>query len=152
MIDLHALLLSPSGRIGRQTFWHLIAALVAAQLILSLIPLLGTLAALVLLWPFSCVIAQRLHDSGRRAWLLIPVALLSAASGLLAFAIGAMRLEPAMALNAFALAGLSVAIGGLATLAALALLLYAGLARGDAGANRFGAPEAEPLSLAALTR
>jgi uncharacterized membrane protein YhaH (DUF805 family) len=150
MLDIESLLLSPRGRIGRQTYWTLIGPIAAATLLLSLIPFFGALAPLPLLWPFGCVSAQRLHDGGRRAWPVPIVAGLAGAATMLSFAVTMMATDPAQVVAAFGWALPVTVLSGVATIATLALILIAGLHRGAAGLNRFGAPERMPLTLAAL--
>jgi uncharacterized membrane protein YhaH (DUF805 family) len=150
MIDYKALLLSPKGRIGRQTFFTAAVGLVAANFVLNLVPFLGPILVLPLLWPFACVTAKRLHDAGRSAWPVAIVTLMCLATGAMAAAIGVVASNPATALSAFAMAGMVVMLGGFTTVAALALLVWAGVSRSDSGPNRFGKPEVTPLSFGDL--
>ena len=64
-IDFKSLLLAHRGRIGRQDFWVGVAILWVAGMVLGLVPVLGQLVALVAIWPWYCLLSQRLHDTGR---------------------------------------------------------------------------------------
>lgn len=152
MTDPHALLTSPHGRIGRQSYWTIIAALVAVSMVVSLIPFFGSLASLILLWPFGCVVAKRLHDAGRRAWAVPVIAALSVAAAGLSFTATMMATQPGSIVAAFGLAAPALMLSGVSMLASLALVLMAGLAPGAADANRFGDPELEPITPAQLLR
>ena len=53
-----------TGRASRSEYWYF----VLFELILSLIPIVGTIAAFVLLIPHLAVLVRRLHDVGRSGW------------------------------------------------------------------------------------
>lgn len=150
MPNLEALLLSPHGRIGRRTYWTLLVLLCAGSLILSLVPFFGMLATLPLLWPIGCVIAQRLHDTDRRAWIVIAASSASGGATLLFFYVTMMASDPTHIVAAFGWALPTMLLVGAAMLAMLSLMLFAGLGPGSAGTNRSGAPEREPLSILSL--
>lgn len=150
MIDYKTLLLSPKGRVGRQTFLTATVGLVAANLVLNLVPVLGSVLALPLLWPFACITAKRLHDGGRSAWPVVLVTALCVTTGAIAAATGLLAADPTPVPSAFALAAAAIMLGGFAMVAAIALLIWAATVRGDSGSNRFGAPEPMPLRLTDL--
>jgi uncharacterized membrane protein YhaH (DUF805 family) len=154
-MDWKTLFLTPEGRIGQRDFWIGFAIIFGAGLVLGMIPILGQLIGLLLIWPYIAVYAKRLHDFGKSGWLLmIPfgiscVAIVMAVMSGGAAIIGAGALgsqgDDAAAASA-ALAGMGVAFGflGLAFLVGLAFLLWVGLSKGDPAANRYGPP---PVSL-----
>ena len=138
MSDLNTLFLSTRGRIGRRTYWLALAVLFVANLIASLIPVIGAIAALTLLWPAACVISKRLHDMGRSSWPAIGITATSALFGLVAVISGLLATNPATVGVALAMAAVPVLLGGLVALVGLALVIWAGVAASDAGANRYG--------------
>ena len=138
MSDLNTLFLSTRGRIGRQTYWLALAVLFVANLIASLIPVIGAVAALTLLWPTACVFSKRLHDMGRSSWPAIGVTATSALFGLVAVIISLLATNPATVGFALAMAAAPVLLGGLVALAGLALVIWAGVGASDVGANRYG--------------
>jgi len=142
------LFLTAGGRIGRKAFWIAAALLVVAGMILNLLPVVGPLAALALIYPWTCVLAKRLHDAGRSGWLVLIPAAPSAASGVLALFAALAMGNVATAGAAFATAGLALSVSMIAALIGLGFLLWAGLKPGDDAPNRYGAPAAP---LAALT-
>jgi uncharacterized membrane protein YhaH (DUF805 family) len=152
MLSLSDLLLSARGRIGRQTYWTLIVALVALGIILSMVPFFGSVLSLALLWPFACVVTKRLHDTGRRAWLVPVIAALNLLTIVLSIVATLMAMSPASVVAAFALATPVMVLGGVSMLVTLGALLYVGLMSGTAAANRFGMPEERAISFATLVQ
>jgi uncharacterized membrane protein YhaH (DUF805 family) len=141
------LFLVPQGRTGRQAFLIGAAALIVAGIVLNLIPVLGPLVGLALIYPWTCLLVKRLHDFGRSGWLVlipvVPTAIASMLALLTSFAaVGAGTMGAALVG-----AGLALTLSGAAMLISLAFLVWAALKPGDAQPNRFGAPAA-PLVLA----
>jgi uncharacterized membrane protein YhaH (DUF805 family) len=147
MPDYFSLLTSPKGRIGRQTFWILACGLIAASVVVSIIPLIGALASLALLWPWTCVSIKRLHDIGRPGALAFIPMSIGLASGVLAILSALLALNPLMVLPTLALASVTAVMGLAALLISLAFALWIGLSPGRPTANVHGLPEAQPLSL-----
>jgi len=146
-----SLLLSPKGRIARGSFWLGILILVVLNMLLSTIPVLGAAAGLILLWPQIALYMKRLHDFGWSGWLLLlPFSVSALGVGLLIANAGpalgsaktpeqaqALLLSPAMRTP---LIGLEAALA-----VGFVFLLWVGLTKGDAKANRFGpAPGGRP--------
>jgi uncharacterized membrane protein YhaH (DUF805 family) len=139
-----SLFYSPNGRIARQPFWLGILALMMLNMLLSVVPVIGPLAGLLLAWPQIALYAKRLHDFGWSAWMwLLPFVV---GIGCVVFmymsnptALGAVTtpeqlqtlvLSPAMRRPLIALE-VAVAVQ-------LVFLLWVGLTKGDAQSNRFG--------------
>lgn len=138
--DWYHLFLSFSGRTGRRDFWIGFAALFGAGLVASLMPLIGTLVGLGLVYPWTALMTKRLHDFGRSGWLVLIPAVPAVLSGVVAvFAALAMGNAATMG-AAFTIAGFSVLISTLAFMVGLGFLLWIGTRDGDAGANAYGAP------------
>lgn len=152
MTNLQTLFLSPRGRIGRHSYWTLVVAMIVAGIVTSLIPFFGPILSLALLWPFACLVTKRLHDAGRRAWLVPVMATLNLCAVALSFTATMMAADPANVLTAFALAAPAMMLSGLSMVVTLATVVLAGLAMGQTGANRFGLPEDRATTFATLFR
>jgi uncharacterized membrane protein YhaH (DUF805 family) len=139
-----SLFLSPKGRIARQPFWLGILVLMVLNMLLSAIPIVGPAAGLVLLWPQIVLYIKRLHDFGWSGWMWLLPFCVSAACVTFMFLNGgaalgsaatpeqlqALVLSPAMRIPLIALE-VAVAVG-------FVFLLWVGITKGDAQANRFG--------------
>jgi len=138
-IEPVSLFLRADGRLGRAPFWIGVAALVLSGAVLSFVPVIGGAAGLVMLWPWYCLLAKRLHDTGRSGRLaavaLVPMALGAALALLTTLALAGGPLM-GLLLPVLGLSGLVVV---LASLFALAFVIWLGLAPGEASANRWGA-------------
>lgn len=143
-MNWHALFLSAEGRMSRQTFWICAGLLVVVSLVVSMIPVVGSLASLALLWPWLVVLTKRLHDLNRSGKLALAMLIPNLATALLALVVGVMAISPATALAALSLAGPLAAVGGLAMLVSLAFLIWLAATVGDAEANTYGPPPTEP--------
>lgn len=157
MMDLHALLLSARGRIGRKAFWIGVMWLFLAAFVLSLpIGLWGTWAEksmpaqeveqrlglmklalnVALFYPSLCLNTKRLHDHGRSGWWqLLPAAFITPAMAISALAGGpeALSAKPGLALLV-----LLSAVFGLGSW--LGMFVYLGFAKGADAENRYGKP------------
>ena len=141
-IDWQHLFLSFSGRTSKRDFWIGFAALFGAGIVANPLPLIGAVASLALIYPWTALMAKRLHDFGRSGWLVLVPAIPAALSGILAvFAALAMG-NSATAGAAFATAGVAILISTVALLVGLGFLVWVGTRQGDAGANRYGLPMA----------
>jgi uncharacterized membrane protein YhaH (DUF805 family) len=149
-MDWKALFLTADGRIGQRDFWIGFAILFVAGFILGLIPLLGIIISIAMIYPNVCVTAKRLHDMGRSGWLmLVPWAVSTVAFMVAMFSGGAALMGAAAGGSGggmASMAGLGVALvaGCVALLVGLGFLLWVGLSKGEPGDNRFGPP---PISL-----
>lgn len=118
MERLVSLLTTTEGEIRQRDFWSGALVLFAAGIIANLIPVVGGVLAIVLLYPWTCLALKRLRDNGRPAlWAvaLVLLGLVSTGASLLA------RIAPE-------LAGLLHPISGLSGLLAFAFLIWLGLA------------------------
>lgn len=137
-MNWHFLFLAFTGRVGRRDFWIGAAALIVVGMLTHLLPLVGPIASLALLYPWTALMAKRLHDFDRPGWLVLVPVVPAAASGVLAlFATLAMG-NVATVGTAFATAGLALLVSTLAVLVGLGFVIWAGLKEGDARANRYG--------------
>lgn len=127
MPDLLPLLVSTDGVASRRDFWIAAAVLLVAGIILGFIPVVGVIASLALLYPWTCLSMQRLRDMGRSPRLaLIPVAF-CCISGLLGLVTLMGASNPAMLAATVMLAGVTLLVSSIAMLVALAFLLWIGL-------------------------
>lgn len=121
MEKLVPLLTTTHGEINQRDFWIGAAVLFGAGVVANLVPYLGTVASLLLLYPWACLALKRLRDVGRPESLAgVPVLL-----GLLSI-IASLLAGFGLMVSA-ALAGVLLATGGLAGLLALAFLVWLGL-------------------------
>lgn len=67
-MDIVNLLFNVNGRIGQREFWTGVVILVVGNILISVIPVLGVLIWLVLVWVGIAVYGKRLHDVGKSAW------------------------------------------------------------------------------------
>ena len=75
-MDLQYVLLNPNGRIAQREFWIGVGLLICGNVVSGIIPALGGLIWLFLIYVGVCVYGKRLHDTGRSAWLhLVPWAI-----------------------------------------------------------------------------
>ncbi len=124
---------SPSGRISRRQFWlHGVLVIVACNILLTWIPIIGQLLALVLLWGSICIAFKRFHDLDYPGWysLLYLVPLVAA---VVVFSIGLM------VVRFLDLAWLLTEIlGGISLLIGLAQVFFVYIRPGQQGPNQYG--------------
>ncbi|MGK6325331.1 hypothetical protein ACMGDM_19870 [Sphingomonas sp. DT-51] len=127
MTDLLPLLTSANGTATRGEFLISAFALIVAGLVIGLVPVVGPIASLALLYPWTCLSMRRLADMGRpKALALIPLSLcgVAGALGLLTFA-GASN--PAALGATLMFAGFTLLVSSVAGLVALGFLVWIGL-------------------------
>lgn len=155
-MDWGKLFLSAEGRIRQQDYWIGVLILFALWIVSHLAHIFAPLIWLLLLYPWVCVLAKRLHDFGKSGWLiLVPVVIgfLCLCAAIVvggAAAIGAIFTAStsdgsdmgnwAGILGAF---GIALAFLGIAAVVKLVFLLWVGLHGGDPGPNRYGPPPGE---------
>lgn len=141
-------LINPNGRSGQQEYWIGILILVAANIVSGFIPVLGTLIWIGLIYVGVCIYGRRLHDAGKSAWLhAIPwaVSIVLCVVGSF-FIIGALIAaiqsgdENFNIIAVLTASGGALAFFGLSYLVWIVYTIWAGLLKGDPGANRFGPP------------
>lgn len=137
-IDFSNLFFSRHGRVGRQDFWFGVIMLCIGGMVLGLIPVLGQLVALAAIWPWFCLLSQRLHDIGRSGRLaavaIIPAAVGVATAALASFAV----LAPALALPMLPLIGLAGVLSAIGAVISLVFVIWVGLSAGQTHANQWG--------------
>jgi uncharacterized membrane protein YhaH (DUF805 family) len=128
------------GRTSRRDFWIGFAGLAGAGIVANLLPLVGGVVSLALLYPAAALMAKRLHDFGRSGWLvmvpLVPTALAGSITLLAANAIG----NPATVGAGLAAAGFAALLSTVAMLVSIAFMLWVGSRHGDEAANTHGQP------------
>lgn len=131
-------LFNPAGRIGRKTFLITAAGFLALGIVCTLIPVVGQIVSLAMLWPWTVVAIKRLHDMNRGGAIAIVMALASAGLGVIGSVVAMLSLSPGLFLAA---ASVMAVLGLVIGLAALAFMVWLAVAPGSAGSNRFGHPE-----------
>ena len=144
------LFLSANGRIGQKDFWLGFLIVFVASIVLGLIPILGQIAGLLLIYPTVCLYSKRLHDFGKTGWLaalpygvgavLMLIMLLAGGAAFFGMASG----SAAEAGGAMAAVGMIGLLAVLAFFVWLGFTLWVGLSKGDPAANQYGPP---PVSL-----
>ncbi|WP_203292704.1 DUF805 domain-containing protein [Maricaulis parjimensis] len=144
-MDYQYVLLNPNGRIAPRDYWIGVLIIFGGNLASGLVPLLGGLVWLGLIWVGICVYGKRLHDTGRSAWLhLIPWGVSLVTSLISGIILGGAILAAILAgenvnvLSLLAAGGVVSGLAGLSTLVWLGYTLWLGLAEGQAGANAYG--------------
>ena len=153
-MNWQALYLSPEGRTSQRDFWTAFLVLIAIWFVSLLLHIFAPIVWLLLVFPWVCVFAKRLHDFGKSAWLiLIPVGI-GFLAGMLALILGGVSVfSAALAVlddgsdheawtSLFAGLGVMLACLGVAALVKFAFILWVGLSPGVPGPNRFGPPPA----------
>ena len=112
-----------SGRARRAEFWWFYLF----TFLISIIPVIGTIASLVLLIPNTTVTVRRLHDIGRSGWWIL--GFYGIIAGLFAVGFGLAEVVGEAAV------GIVVVIGSFATLIVAIIWL---VRKGDDGPNRYG--------------
>jgi uncharacterized membrane protein YhaH (DUF805 family) len=156
-MDWGRLFLSAEGRIRQQDYWLGVLILIALWVVSHLAHVLAPLIWLILVYPWVCVIAKRLHDFGKSGWLiLVPfaVAFLAGCAALIAggaAVIGMIFNASTEAANdwtswggVIGALGMAAAFLLVAVVVKLVFLLWVGLSRGDPGPNRYGPPPGDP--------
>lgn len=153
-MDWKSLFLSADGRIGKKEFWIGWVILFAASIVLGMIPLIGQIASIALIYPSVCVFSKRLHDFGKSGWLAAVPYVVGLVGTIVAFMIGGAGIfaaamsgqggdDPAAAAAAMSGMGGALAIFGLIFLFYIAYTLWVGLSSGDPGENRYGPAPAD---------
>jgi uncharacterized membrane protein YhaH (DUF805 family) len=153
-MDWKNLFLNANGRIGQKDFWIGFLILFVGGFILGLIPILGMIVSIVLIYPWVCLFSKRLHDFGKTGWLAaVPFAIGVVAMVLMMVMGGAAMFGAASGTNAGAGSAMAafgmIGILGLVCFAAyVAFVLWVGLSKSDPGTNQYGPP---PVSGAPAT-
>ena len=144
-LDWQKLLFSFEGRTRRSHFWIGWLICFGAGFVAGLIPIIGQLISIALIWPNLAISVKRLHDMGKSGWLVVIPWVASIIGGIVAVSMmGVSALSNASALEdgdpaaIMALLGPAMGIVGVVLLVCLGFLLWIGLAEGQPGDNRYG--------------
>jgi uncharacterized membrane protein YhaH (DUF805 family) len=138
---------SPNGRVGRQLFWLCLAPLWVVARTRSHLPIVGTLIGLLLIYPWVCVYAKRLHDIGRTGWwTILPMVLAFAAKWTVVLGIAPVFYAELGPPTAYRWLWFTVAV--LVNAAYLGAVLWIGVTKSAPGLNRFGPPPGKTTSQA----
>jgi uncharacterized membrane protein YhaH (DUF805 family) len=146
-IDFPALFLRHHGRIDRRSFWIGMAILIVAGAFASVIPFVGQFVGLIILWPVFCLLAQRLHDTGRSGRMAVLALVPAAVGAVIGLVAGLIVMTPMAGLALLPLLALVGVLTGLLGLVSLAFIIWAGVLPGDADANAWGRPPAASMDL-----
>lgn len=144
-LDWQKLLFSFEGRTRRSHFWIGWLICFGAGFVAGLIPIIGQIISLALIWPNLAIAVKRLHDMGKSGWLVVIPWVACIVGGIAAVSMmGVSILTNASALEAgdpaaiVALLGPAMGILAVIGLICLGFLLWIGLAEGQSGENRYG--------------
>lgn len=146
------------GRLRRSHFWISWGILFAAGFVLGLIPIIGSIIGIALIYPQIAVQVKRLHDMGRSGWwVLAPFA-----ANIVMFIVAIFAIMGNVALNQqglenedpAAMMAMFGSIGGIALLFLvinLGWLLWIGIADSQPGRNKYGPNPKNPVDDTANT-
>ena len=144
-LDWQKLLFSFEGRTRRSHFWIGWLICFGASAVANMIPIIGQLISLALIWPNLAIAVKRLHDMGKSGWLVVIPWVAAIVGGIAAIAMmGVSALSNASGLEdgdpaaIMALLGPAMGIIAVIGLICLGFLLWIGLAEGQPGDNRYG--------------
>ena len=138
-IDWRTLYLSGDGRIGRTEFWIGAAGLICVGVVAGLVPVVGVLASLALIYPWACLTSKRLHDFGRSGLLVLVAAVPAVVAGVFSLVTALAASNLSTIGMALAGASLSLAVSTVALLVSLCFVLWVGLKPGHEAPNSYGA-------------
>ncbi len=143
--DWQKLLFSFEGRTRRQHFWIGWLICLGAGVVAGMLPIIGGLISIALIWPNLAISVKRLHDMGKSGWLVaIPWGVTIVGCIVAFFMMGAAAFGNAAALEngdptaILGLMGPAIGLFALIGLVGLGFLLWIGLSESQAGDNRFG--------------
>lgn len=153
-MDWKTLFFSPEGRIGRQAFWIGWLVLLGASAVVNVIPGIGQVLMLGVIYCSVCVHTKRLHDMGQTGWWQVlpwvvgPVLVFGAIAsiGLSALMTAVNDGEPSVALFA-SIGGLAMSIF-IAFAIWLAFTLWVGCSTGQSRENKYGPPPSDAAAVA----
>jgi uncharacterized membrane protein YhaH (DUF805 family) len=153
-MDWKTLFLSPEGRIGRQAFWIGWLCLFGASAVLNVIPVIGHILMLGVIYSSVCIHTKRLHDMGQTGWWQVlpvvfgPILVAGAALsvGVLPAIAALTHGEPEISALS-ALAGLFISCF-IAFAIWLAFTLWVGCSSGQPSDNKYGAPPPKTAAVA----
>jgi len=145
ILDWQKLLFSFEGRTRRSHFWIGWLICLGGGVVAGMIPIIGQIISLVLIWPNLAITVKRLHDMGKSGWLAaIPwvVGIVGAIAAVSMMGVSALTnasaLEAGDPVAVMALMGPAMGLIAVIGLVCLGFLLWIGLSDGQPGDNRFG--------------
>ncbi len=144
-LDWQKLLFSFEGRTRRSHFWIGWLICFGAGAVSNMIPVIGQLIGIALLWPYLAISVKRLHDMGQAGWLVAIPWVASIIGGIAAVSMmgvsaftNASALQDGDPVAILALLGPAMGIAAVIGLVWLGFLLWIGLSAGQPGDNRYG--------------
>ena len=144
-LDWQKLLFSFEGRTRRSHFWIGWLICLGAGVVAGMIPIIGQIISLALIWPNLAIAVKRLHDMGKSGWLAaIPwvVGIVGAIAAVSMMGVSALTnasaLEEGDPAAVMALMGPAMGLFAVIGLICLGFLLWIGLSDGQPGDNRYG--------------
>ena len=142
--DIKSAMLSYVGRMRRQHFGISFLIIMGVSMLVGLIPVIGQLISIALIYPWVCITIKRLHDMGRSGWLTLVPVIGSTVGTILVIIGGAGSLVSAASSGSEASvtalgSGAMVLIGALISLiTGFGFLIWIAFTNGQPGPNRFG--------------
>ena len=130
--DFPFVFFNANGRLGKKDFWIGFAIMFGLSMVGALVPVLGPLLQLALIYPGICLYGKRLHDFNMTAWIYGGYLVATFAFGML---IGFMATSGGYMDEELLLGGLAVGF-----LIQIGFTLWVGLMNGTPGENRYGPP------------
>jgi uncharacterized membrane protein YhaH (DUF805 family) len=149
-MNIGHVLFSPNGRIGQQDYWIGLLIIIGGNIVASVLPVIGFILWLVLVWMGVAVYGKRLHDAGKSAWLhvipwaitivtfiigVVMIAMAGVTAGLMSDG-GDLSPEQIGALLSGGAGGLAVM--SLSTLVWIGYTIWVGVMKGEPQANAHG--------------
>lgn len=143
--DWQKLLFSFEGRARRSHFWIGWLIVLGVSVVAGLIPFLGALISLALIWPNLAITVKRLHDMGHSGWLAAIPWAVTIIGSIIAFGmVGIAAVTQSQAIEnedpaaILALLGPVMGLVAIILLAGLGFLLWIGLTDSKPGSNAYG--------------
>lgn len=149
-MNMGHVLFSPNGRIGQQDYWIGVLMIIGGNIVAGILPIIGFLLSIALIWVGVAVYGKRLHDAGKSAWLhVIPwaISLLTFFVGVAMIVTGAISaglmsdggdLSPEQIGALIAAGGGGIGVMSLSMLVWIGYTIWVGVMKGEPEANAHG--------------